>query len=116
MDRLTRVIASGSLTLAMASAIAVSASGCRSARNEVPKGKPYSTNGNPPAVGFNSDPHPSTSVGNGMYQPNGSDPNGIGSGANPPQYGTLTPNTSPLGMPTANRYGPVGTAGTAPNQ
>ncbi len=49
MDRLSRVIASGSLTLAMASGIVVSASGCRSMRNDVPKGKPYSTNGNPPA-------------------------------------------------------------------
>jgi hypothetical protein len=112
MDRLSRVIAGGCLTLALG--IVVSASGCRSARNDVPKGKPYSTNGNPPAVGFNSDPHPSTSVGNGMYQPN-ADANGAGGGANP-QYGTLAPNMSPTGMPTGNRYGPVGTNGTTPSQ
>ena len=109
MDRLSRVIAGGCLTLAFATVL--SASGCRSMRNDVPKGKPYSTTGNPPAVGFNSDPHPSTSVGNGMYSPNGSDPGAVGGAAGQPQYGTPAPGASNYGAPTNNRYGPVGTAG-----
>ena len=41
MDRLSRVIAGGCLTLA--SGMVLTASGCRSMRNDVPKGKPYST-------------------------------------------------------------------------
>jgi hypothetical protein len=113
MDRLNRVIAGGCLTVAIG--VVISASGCRSMRNEVPRGKPYSTNGNPPAVGFNSDPHPSTSVGNGMYQPNVTDSNAGGGGAQP-QFGTPTPGTSPLGLPTSGKYGQPGTAGLAPNQ
>ena len=113
MDRLIRVITGGFLTLSLG--IVITASGCRSMRNDVPKGKQFSTNGNPPAVGFNSDAHPNTSIGNGMYQGNGSDPNAMGSGAGP-QFGTPTPGMSPSGLPTANRYSPPGTAGSVPNQ
>jgi hypothetical protein len=116
MDRLSRAIAGGCLALALG--IVITASGCRSMRNDVPKGKQFSTNGNPPAVGFNSDAHPNTSIGNGMYQGNGSDANAMGGGGGSgaqPQFGTPTPGTSPLGMPTANRYGMPGTAGAAPN-
>jgi hypothetical protein len=112
MDRLSRVIAGGCMTLAVG--LMFSASGCRSMRNEVPKGKQFSTNGAAPSVGFNSDPHPSTSVGNGMYQPNGGDL--AGGGGAQPQFGTPPSTGSPLGAPTSNRYGPVGTAGGMPNQ
>ncbi len=111
MDRLSRVMVGGCFTLALG--FVLTASGCRSMHNDVPKGKPFSTNGNSPAVGFNSDPHPSTSV--GQYQGYPSDPNAAaGSGA--PQFGTPTPNTSPLNLPTNNRYGPAGTAGGLPSQ
>jgi hypothetical protein len=112
MDRLSRVIAGGCLTLALS--MVITASGCRSMKNDVPKGKQFSTNGNPPAVGFNSDAHPNTSIGNGMYPGNGSDPNAMGSGAQP-QFGTPANGLSPLGTPTSGRYGAPGTAGSAPN-
>ena len=113
MDRLSRIFVGGCFTLALG--FVLTASGCRSMKNDVPKGKQFSTNGNPPAVGFNSDAHPNTSIGNGMYPGNGSDPNAMGSGAQP-QFGTPTPNASPLNLPTNNRYGPAGTAGALPNQ
>jgi hypothetical protein len=111
MDRLSRVIVGGCLTLAVG--FVCTASGCRSSRNDVPKGKPFSTNANSPSVGFNSDPHPSTSV--GQYPGYPSDPNAAG-GAGQPQLGTPTPSTSPLNLPTNNRYGPTGTSGGLPNQ
>ena len=113
MDRLSRIFASGCFTLCLS--IVVSASGCRSMRNDVPKGKPFSTNPASPGVGFNSEPHPNTSIGNGMYPGNAPDANAGGSGAQP-QFGTPTPGTSPLGMPTTGRYGPPGAAGSATNQ
>jgi hypothetical protein len=111
MDRLSRLMFGGCFALALG--FVFTASGCRSMRNDVPKGKQFSTNGNSPAVGFNSDPHPSTSV--GQYPGYPSDPS-ASAGAGQAQFGTPTPNTSPLGMPTNNRYGPTGTAGIAPNQ
>jgi hypothetical protein len=126
MDRLNRVIAGGSLAIVLG--IVVSAGGCRSARNDVPPGKPYSaTGGTPPTVGFSSDPHPSTSISPGMYnnmpgqpQSNAADPSvgmgGAGAGASagfPAQYGTPTPNSNPYGAPTANRYGPPATTSGA---
>jgi hypothetical protein len=112
MDRLSRVIAGCCLTLALG--LVFSGTGCRSMRNDVPRGKPYTTTGNPPpAVGFNSDPHPSTSVAPGMYQNNGSggfDVNPPGAGPTAPQYGTPSPNTSPYGVPTTGgKYGGPGT-------
>ena len=69
MDRLSRVSAGGCLVLVLGTVVA--ASGCRSMRNEVPPGKPYSTTGggpphSPVRTAFNSDPHPSTSM--GMYR------------------------------------------------
>ncbi len=87
MDRLSRVIAGASLAIVLG--IVGSSAGCRNTRNDVPAGKPYSaTGGTPPTVGFNSDPHPSTSIGPGLYgnapaQPNSMDPNvgAAGSGA-----------------------------------
>jgi len=110
MDRLRRVIAGCCLTLALG--LVFSGSGCRSMRNDVPRGKPYTTTGNPPAVGFNSDPHPSTSVAPGMYQnnpPANPDGNSVGGGSNMPQYGTPAPNTTPFGAPAGAKYGPAGT-------
>ena len=113
MDRLSRVFAGGCLALCVG--IVVSASGCRSMRNDVPKGKPFPTNGPSPSVGFNSEPHPNTSVGNGMYPGSPPDANAMSTGAQP-QFGTPTPGTNPLGMPTSNRYGQPGTSGSATNQ
>jgi hypothetical protein len=117
MDRLSRLFAGCCLTLALG--IVFTGSGCRSMRNDVPKGKPYTTTGdNPASVGFNSDPHPSTSVGNGMY-PNTVNPGAGGSvgaqGAGMPQYGTPTPNANPYGAPTANLYRQPATTSGASN-
>ncbi len=116
MDRLTRLFAGGCLTLTLALGMVFTNSGCRSMRNDVPKGKPYTTTGdNPSSVGFNSDPHPSTSVGNGMYGNNpvpGASGNAAPGGAGMPLYGTPAANASPYGAPTANAYGgPATTAG-----
>jgi hypothetical protein len=111
MDRLTRVVAGCCCTLALG--MVFSASGCRSMRNDVPRAKPYTTTGNPPAVGFNSDPHPSTSVGPGMYQ-NNADGSPVGGSLNMPQYGTPTPNASPYGAPTPGKFGGPGTSGINP--
>src|SRR6476661_8377296 len=66
MDRLRRVLTGGTLVMVLGTMVA--ASGCRSMRNEVPPGKPYSTTGGtPPGLGFNSDPHPNAAVGGGLY-------------------------------------------------
>ena len=62
MDRHGRLLAGGCLAVIMGMFVAVA--GCRSMRNDVPPGKPYSTTGgSPPPVGFNSDPHPNTAIG-----------------------------------------------------
>ena len=62
MDRHSRVFAGGCLVAMMG--MVLTAAGCRSMKNDVPPGKPYSTTGGgPPPVGFNSDPHPNTSIG-----------------------------------------------------
>jgi hypothetical protein len=116
MDRLNRALAGGCLAVALG--MAVSASGCRSARNDVPPGKPYSTTGGtPPTIGFNSDPPRNTAVGSGMYangmtpgspSPNG--PSGLagsGSGA----LGTPNPSAGNFAAPSGDRYGPPGTSG-----
>jgi hypothetical protein len=109
MDRLIRLFAASSLTIALG--MVLTASGCRSMHSDVPKGKPYTTNGNPTAPGFNSDPHPNTTVGPGLYQNNGSpslDGNPVG-GANATQYGTPTPSASPYGVPPVGKFGAPGT-------
>jgi hypothetical protein len=116
MDRLSRLFAGCCLTLALG--IMFTGSGCRSMRNDVPKGKPYTTTGdNPASVGFNSDPHPSTAVGNGMYQNNPGAPGSVGTpgapGSGTAQYGTPSPNASPYGAPTANLYRPPATTSGA---
>jgi hypothetical protein len=120
MDRLSRVLA-GSLAMLL---VAVSAaSGCRSMRSEVPPGKPYSTTGGQPPVGFSSDAHPKTGVGPGMYQgglnasnasPDGNQTFNASNGMNP-QLGVPAPNSANYGQPTPNKYGAVGSNnGTGP--
>jgi hypothetical protein len=121
MDRHSRMLASGCLAAIVG--IVVSVTGCRSMRNDVPPGKPYSTTGgSPPAVGFNSDPHPNTSIGPGLYG-NGLTPGAastdtgpVGPGSSGPaaQLGTPTPGSSPFGMPPGNRYGSLPGAITPP--
>ena len=104
MDRHNRVLVGGSLAVLLG--FLITGSGCRSMRNDVPPGKPYSTTGgSPPPLGFNSDPHPNTSVGGGMYgggmTPGSSSPNGGPTGpGGMPQLGTPTPGTGPYGAPT----------------
>ena len=54
MDRLRRVLTGGTVVMGLGTILL--AGGCRSLRNEVPQGKPYSTTGGtPPALGFNQD-------------------------------------------------------------
>jgi hypothetical protein len=120
MDRLSRVLAVGSLATVLG--VVFTASGCRSMRSEVPPGKPYSTTGAQPPVGFSSAAHPNTGVGTGMYggglnggatSPDGNQSFNASNGMNP-QLGTPAPNTGNYGAPTLNKYGPVGSAGTGP--
>jgi hypothetical protein len=121
MDRLNRAVAGG-LLVAVVGTVAFSG-GCRSMRNDVPPGKPYSTTGaTPPTVGFSSDPRSNAAIGGGMY-PNALSPGSPSSTGNPalsgaggaPQYGTPGPNPSPYGAPTSNVYGaPATNPGTNP--
>ncbi len=83
-------------------------------RNDVPRGKPYTTTGNPPSVGFNSDPHPSTSVAPGMYQNSPStnlDGNPAGGAPQPTAIRRLLILNTPFGCAQAAsaKYGPAGT-------
>jgi hypothetical protein len=119
MDRLRRVMAVGSA--AMAFALVLHASGCRSMRSEVPPGKPYPPTGGQAPVGFSSDPHQNTGPGPGLYgsgsTPGTSGPDGnqsVAPSTGLPQFGTPPPNTGNYGAPTANKYGPVGSAPTGP--
>jgi hypothetical protein len=115
MDRHNRVLVGGCVALFFG--FVVAGSGCRSMRNDVPPGKPYSTTGgSPPPIGFNSDPHPNTAVGGGMYgggiTPGSAAPTGAGG---MPQLGTPAPGTGQYGAPTSNAYGPLsGIASPAP--
>jgi hypothetical protein len=118
MDRHNRVLVGGCLAVLLG--FVVTGSGCRSMRNDVPPGKPYSTTGgSPPPIGFNSDPHPNTSVGGGMYG-GGITPGSPLSNASPtgpggmPQLGTPTPGAGQYGAPTANTYGPLSGTATPP--
>jgi hypothetical protein len=121
MDRLSRVLAVASM--ALVSGAVLTASGCRSMRSEVPPGKPYSTTGGqPPTVGFSSDPHPNTGVAPGMYggglnrgatSPDGNQSVSASNGMMP-QLGTPAPNPGNYAAPTDNKYGPVGSAPTGP--
>jgi len=108
MDRHSRVLAGGCMIALMG--MVLTAAGCRSMRNDVPPGKPYSTTGGgPPPVGFNSDPHPNTSIAPNLYGGNGTAPadaGPVGAGS-PTQFGTPTPSASAYGAPSSNRYGPI---------
>jgi len=114
MDRLSRILAGGCFVAVLGTV--VSASGCRSMRNDVPPGKPYSTTGGTPPVGFSSDPRANTGVGGGVY-PNGLTPSSPLPSGNPamagtgaaPQFGTPGLNSSPYGAPTPGAYSGPGT-------
>jgi hypothetical protein len=122
MDRLSRVLAVGSMAMVLGAIF--TASGCRSMRSEVPPGKPYSTTGGQPKdLGFSSDPHPNTGVGPGMYGRGGLTPGATSPDGNQsiapsngmlPQLGTPAPNPGNYAAPTDNKYGAVGSAGTGP--
>jgi hypothetical protein len=117
MERPSRVLPGGCLALMFA--VMVSGPGCRSTRNDVPPGKPYSTTGgSPPTVGFNSDPHPNTAVGvygNPLIPGSGSPDSGPSGAGSPTQFGIPAPGANPYGAPSSNRYGPVqGTLAPAP--
>ena len=136
MDRLRRVLAGGAMALTLGTVVA--ASGCRSTRNEVPPGPKYSTTGEPSSSAglFNSAPHPynalsspyntnPTTAGAGQPGATGSSgvggatpgsamdgmPPGLGSGASTSSYGTPSPSSPGMGLPTPNVYGPPGTSG-----
>lgn len=99
-------------------ALAVAASfGCRSTKSEVPAGRPYARTGEPPVVGFSSDPHPAPAIAGG-----GTDYN-VGPGASGDDRVTRTKAATTFGTPTAgekmarpttNAYGPPGTTGIDP--
>ncbi len=94
----------------------VLASGCRSTRSEVPPGKPYARTGeSPPTVGFSSQPHPANA--GGMPGSVNIGPGGMPDdrlAGSQPQYGTPTPGSKGVELPTSNRYGPPGTSGLDP--
>ncbi|HZW35278.1 MAG TPA: hypothetical protein VFF52_31435 [Isosphaeraceae bacterium] len=123
MDRLRRVLSGGTLVMMLGTVLA--AAGCRSMRNEVPQGKPYSTTGGtPPAIGFNADPRPNAAAGSGLYPSTTPGQPGLtGSGASPgmtapdatysaggssaSQFGTPPPSTNQFGVPPGiGRNGP----------
>jgi hypothetical protein len=120
MDRLSRILAGGSLALILG--VVGSVSGCRSMRSEVPPGKPYTTNGGtPPTVGFSSDPRSNPAASAGQWSngttatPGNSVPDGgmgLGGTGTQPQYGTPTPNAANYGAPGGYRYGAPGSAPT----
>lgn len=94
----------------------VLSSGCRSTRSEVPPAKPYARTGeSPPTVGFSSQPHPANAGGmpaSVNIGPGGMPDDRLASGQ--PQYGTPTPGSKGVALPTGNRYGPPGTTGLDP--
>jgi hypothetical protein len=98
MDRLKLSMAGCGLAALLA------VTGCRSMRNEVPPGRPYSAEAQqPPAVGFSSDPHPQIGVGASALPGGPQGPTG--------QFGTPGMAGGPAyGAPTNNLYGPPGTS------
>jgi hypothetical protein len=117
MDRRNVTHAFAKLTITSAVLVAGS-SGCRSTRSEVPPGKPYQTIGNPPTVGFSSDPHQNAAQGMaGLYGnrgPGGLVPDGKGSTGQTGDIvlGTPTQGSSGLGLPSDHRYSAPGTSGS----
>ncbi|WP_337173698.1 hypothetical protein [Paludisphaera sp.] len=102
----------GILVLALAAS-----SGCRSTKSEVPPGRPYARTGEPPVVGFSSDPRPGPATMADAFNYN------IGPGAAADDQGARAKAATTFGMPTAgekaarptiNAYGPPGTAGVDP--
>ena len=98
------------------------ASGCRSTRSEVPPGKPYARTGEPaPSVGFSTQPHPANAGGMNPIAnigPGGMTDDRLAGGGGgqsaEPLYGTPTPGSRGVDLPTPNRYGPPGTSGFDP--
>ena len=114
MDRLSRVIAGGCLTLALG--MVFTASGCRSMRNDVPRQALCDQGATRRRWASTRIPTRTPRWATGCISPVRPIRTETGSAADQPQYGTPTPNASPYGMPTADKYGPTGTAGRAPNQ
>ena len=108
MDRHSRVLAGGCLVVLMG--IVLTASGCRSMRNDVPPGKPYSTTGGglPRSASTPTlTPIPRSRLAfMAALAPAPADAGPAGAGA-PTQFGTPPPNASPYGAPSSNRYGPI---------
>lgn len=100
-------------------ALAVAASsGCRSTKSEVPPGRPYARTGEPPVVGFSSEPHPAPANIAGGFDYN------VGPGASADDKVARTKAATTFGTPTAgekvarpttNAYGPPGTSGVDPS-
>jgi hypothetical protein len=101
----------GILVLALAASL-----GCRSTKSEVPPGRAYARTGEPPVVGFSSEPRSApTNAASGVdYNYN------IGPGASGDDQGARSKSASTFGTPTAgekasqpttNAYGPPGTSG-----
>ena len=76
----------------------MTASGCRSMQNDVPRASRISTKWRlPPPVGFNSDPHPNTSIGPGLLGQRPSDAECAGPAAPvQPQYRNANSEHEPL--------------------
>lgn len=115
MDRPESGVRASGLCL-IAAGLLLANGGCRSTRSEVPPGKPYQTTGTPPTIGFSNEPHPGAAMGMAGLStntgPGDQTPDGRGSlNANSNMvYGT-PPQSTRLGAPTENRFGPPGTAG-----
>ena len=109
MDRLSRSLALCGM------GVVLTASGCRSARPEVPPGRPYSNDGRrQPAIGFSSDPHPVDGSAMTNIVP---DSPGAGRMAQGLNANSSRPDmSSVLGGDANGSYGPPGTSGrTDPN-
>ncbi len=100
-------------------ALAVVASfGCRSTKSEVPPARSYARTGEPPAVGFSSDPRPGPADAmRAGYDynvgPGASGDDQAGRAQPPTTFGTPTAGEK-AARPTDNAYGPPGTAGVDP--
>ncbi|OJW24634.1 MAG: hypothetical protein BGO49_06215 [Planctomycetales bacterium 71-10] len=99
-------------------ALAVAASsGCRSTKSEVPPGRPYARTGEPPVVGFSSDPHPApgNAAGGIDYNvgPGASGDDKVARAKAASTFGTPTAGEK-VARPTTNAYGPPGTSGVDP--
>jgi hypothetical protein len=118
MDRRNVVLAIGKFAV-ITGVLVLGSSGCRSTRNEVPAGKPYQTSGNPPTVGFSTEPHPNLSQGMaglvGNRGPGGLIADGSGSTGQSGStvLGIPTQGNARLGAPSDHQYSAPGTSGTS---